>query len=184
VLHLHHSHCVRPLPGRLSQRAPTSCANLRRESLLSLGSEQRRIRSLFATHYHELTVLEHKLPGLMNLNTEISEYDGEIVFLHRIAEGSASRSYGIHVARLAGVPDDLLENAQEKLIMLESERKEIELDYERHEAPKPAQQLSLFDFASNPVTERLKALNILEITPSQAFSVLEELKAAADESER
>ncbi|MDR1028158.1 MAG: DNA mismatch repair protein MutS, partial [Clostridiales Family XIII bacterium] len=69
-----------------------------------LCAEERRVRTLFATHYHELTVLEGKLSGLTNLNTEIGESDGEIVFLHRITEGSASRSYGIHVARLAGVP--------------------------------------------------------------------------------
>jgi DNA mismatch repair protein MutS len=80
---------------------------------------------------------------------------------------------------LAGVPDALLSNAQEKLTMLESERKEIEMDYDRYDAEKPT-QLSLFDFAPNPVIERLRALNILEITPSQAFSVLEELKEAAD----
>jgi DNA mismatch repair protein MutS len=143
-----------------------------------LCSEQQGTRTLFATHYHELTVLEGKLPGLANLNTEISESEGNVVLLHRIAEGSASRSYGIHVAKLAGVPDTLLANAQEKLTMLESERKEIELDYERHDAEAPA-QISLFDFAPNPVIERLRALNILEITPSQAFSILEELKEAA-----
>ncbi|MDR2157395.1 MAG: DNA mismatch repair protein MutS, partial [Clostridiales Family XIII bacterium] len=144
-----------------------------------LCSERRRVRTLFATHYHELTALEGKLPGLRNLNTEISERAGEIVFLHRISEGSASRSYGIHVARLAGVPDALLADAQEKLTTLESERKEIEPDRRRQETERPT-QLSLFDFAPNPVIERLRALNILEITPSQAFSVLEELKEAAD----
>ncbi|MDR1953404.1 MAG: DNA mismatch repair protein MutS [Clostridiales Family XIII bacterium] len=143
-----------------------------------LCSEQQGTRTLFATHYHELTVLEGKLPGLANLNTEISESAGDVVFLHRIAEGSASRSYGIHVAKLAGVPESLLANAQEKLTMLESERKEIELDYERHDDQAPT-QLSLFNFAPNPVIERLRALNILEITPSQAFSILEELKEAA-----
>lgn len=144
----------------------------------------RQIRTLFATHYHELTVLEGKLPGLINLNTEISEKDGSIVFLHRITEGSASRSYGIHVARLAGVPESLLENAQVKLNTLESERQGIEMDWERHAAPVPerqnAVQMSLFDIVPDSVLQRLKGLNLMEITPSQAFSILEELKSAAD----
>ena len=60
---------------------------------------------IFASHYHELTVLEDSLRGLKNLNVAVSEKDGDVVFLHKIAEGSASKSYGIHVARLAGVPE-------------------------------------------------------------------------------
>ena len=147
-------------------------------------------RTLFATHYHELTVLEGKLPGMKNLHTEVSDSGGEIIFLHRISEGSASRSYGIHVAKLAGVPQRLLDNAEEKLEMLESERKEIETDYlpntsRSGSVEKPiavsSPQISMFDFAPNPVVEKIKSLNILEITPSQAFSILEELKKAADE---
>ena len=146
-----------------------------------LCEENHRIRTLFATHYHELTGLEGKLPGLKNLNTEIGEDERGIVFLHRICEGAAGRSYGIHVAKLAGVPRVLLENAQEKLTILEAERTEIDVDYQmKKPAAEEGTQLSFFDFAPNPVLERLKALNILEITPSQAFSILEELKEAAE----
>jgi len=69
-----------------------------------LCHKQKGTRTLFATHYHELTGLETAMKGLKNLNVEVSEENGNIVFLHKIIEGSASRSYGIHVAKLAGVP--------------------------------------------------------------------------------
>lgn len=78
-----------------------------------------KVRTLFASHYHELTELEKNIRGFKNLNVDVSEDSGEIVFLHRIKEGSASRSYGIHVAKIAGVPAALLETAQKKLDSLE-----------------------------------------------------------------
>ena len=84
-----------------------------------LCNDHTHIRTLFATHYHELTVLEGQLLGVRNLNVDVTEVGGNIVFLHKIVEGSANRSYGIHVARLAGIPKILLENAQEKLAELE-----------------------------------------------------------------
>jgi len=86
-----------------------------------LTQNNNQIRTLFATHYHELTILENKLHGVKNLNVDVSEKDGNIVFLHKIVEGSASRSYGIHVAKLAGVPEDVLVAAQKKLDELENE---------------------------------------------------------------
>jgi DNA mismatch repair protein MutS len=79
----------------------------------------KKIRTLFASHYHELTDLDKKLDGFRNLNVDVAEIDGEVVFLHKIVEGSASRSYGIHVARIAGVPEELLESADKKLRELE-----------------------------------------------------------------
>ena len=80
----------------------------------------RKIRTLFATHYHEMTALEGTLPGAKNLNVDVAEENGNVVFLHKIVEGSASRSYGIHVAKLAGAPKELLERAQERLADLEN----------------------------------------------------------------
>jgi DNA mismatch repair protein MutS len=77
-------------------------------------------RTLFATHYHELAQLADKLPGLRNYNVVVREWQDEIVFLHKIAPGSADKSYGIHVARLAGVPEEVLERAREVLAELES----------------------------------------------------------------
>ena len=152
-----------------------------------LCSSKGRIRTLFATHYHELTALENHMKGLKNLNVDVQEKDGNIVFLHKIVEGSASRSYGIHVAKLAGVPQQLLLAAEEKLQELEESGVSIDLDKYadkvREETLDPKaemQQISFFSFAPNPVVERLKALDLLNITPSQAFGILEELKKAAE----
>ncbi|MDO4552384.1 MAG: DNA mismatch repair protein MutS [Bacillota bacterium] len=151
-----------------------------------LCHEKRRIRTLFATHYHEMTSLEGRLKGLKNLNVDVQELGGNIVFLHKIVEGSASRSYGIHVARLAGVPGEILERATEKLKELEESRDNaVSLEAPgtggREEAEKEGEslQLSFFGFAPNPIVERLKALDLMEITPSKAFELLEELQEAA-----
>ena len=139
-----------------------------------------QIRTLFATHYHELTVLEESHPGVKNLNVDVSEEDGNIIFLHKIVEGSASRSYGIHVAKLAGIPNKLLERAKDKLHELENG--------EHHGVAKPSvvkeeeMQISMFmPFMENPVVDKLKALNLMEVTPSQAIRILEELKESIDD---
>ena len=146
-----------------------------------------QMRTLFATHYHELTALEGHMKGLKNLNVDVQEKDGNIVFLHKIVEGSASRSYGIHVAKLAGVPQSLLSTAEVKLRELEESGVSIDLDkyvssiQETEIDPKAdTEQISFFSFAPNPVVERLKAIDLMTITPSQAFGILEELKKAAE----
>jgi DNA mismatch repair protein MutS len=180
---------------------------------VTAASSAKRVRTLFATHYHELTALEGAAPGLINLNTETADTGDDVVFLHRIAEGPASRSYGIHVAKLAGVPHSLLGDAQEKLDRLEREKSTLDIsgnqdgiysgrrdladdrsfgrrgvandDRETDAAHRrkqiPPAQISMFSFAPNPVIERLKALDLMNMTPSEAFAILEELKKAADE---
>ena len=157
------------------------------------------IRTLFATHYHELTVLEKKVKGLKNLNVTVAEANGQVVFLHKIAEGSASQSYGIEVARLAGVPEQLLDAAADKLADLESNSQRETIDKADDNAEKELvdnknitnsdengqthkeEQISFLSFAPDPVVERLKALDLMELTPSEAFKILEELKKTADE---
>lgn len=148
-----------------------------------LCNETTHIRTLFATHYHELTVLEEQIKGVRNLNVDVSEENGNIVFLHKIIPGSASRSYGIHVAKLAGIPSALLENAQNKLHGLEEGSVQIEITApKQEEIPLMAEeQISFFTPGPNPVVERLKALDLMEVTPSQAIKVLEELKGAIDD---
>ncbi len=84
-------------------------------------------RALFATHYHELAQLSETLPNLRNYNVLVREWQDEIVFLHKIAAGSADKSYGIHVARLAGVPADVLTRAGQVLQQLESHHLDQEL---------------------------------------------------------
>ena len=144
-----------------------------------------KVRTLFATHYHELTILEDHIKGVKNLNVDVQEQGGNIVFLHKIAEGSTSRSYGIHVAKLAGVPAQVLDAAREKLFELEGNASELSVSrydqVEESSQTSAAKQLSLFDFVSNPVLERLKALDLMELTPSRAFEILEELKRAAEQ---
>ena len=144
-----------------------------------LCDPKRMIRTLFATHYHELTVLEGSIKGVQNLNVDVKEKDGNIVFLHKIVQGSSSRSYGIHVAKLAGVPAKVLNRADEKLLELESKSDEV-YDIKIQENEKQ-EQLSIFDYADNRLLERIRSLNLMEITPSEAFKILEELKHATEE---
>ncbi|MBE6031158.1 MAG: DNA mismatch repair protein MutS [Clostridiales bacterium] len=154
-----------------------------------LCCSERRIRTLFATHYHELTVLENELKGFKNLNVDVTEINGNIVFLHKIVPGSASKSYGIHVAKLAGVPKSVLNDAEVKLSELEnvygndntlaisSTVKHIDSSFV--EEPEEQTQLSFFSFAEDEVVTKLKALNLMEITPSKAIAILEELQELA-----
>ncbi|MBQ6671142.1 MAG: DNA mismatch repair protein MutS [Firmicutes bacterium] len=144
----------------------------------ALTRPELKARTLFATHYHELTSLEGVIPGVKNLNVDVAEKDGSIIFLHKIVEGSASRSYGIHVARLAGVPRSVLDAAQQKLDALESERHgTAELSNVRVKDSSDEQvQLSLFNSADSVVAQKIKNLDLMNLTPSGAIKVLEELK--------
>ncbi|MBQ4234447.1 MAG: DNA mismatch repair protein MutS, partial [Firmicutes bacterium] len=148
-----------------------------------LTDKKRRIRTLFATHYHELTPLADTLRGVKNLNVDVSEADGNIVFLHHIIEGSASRSYGIHVARLAGVPDAVLSDAEERLAVLERSAPDLQSGPQKP-APgaekKPEQvQLSIFSAGDSVLAEKIRNLDLMNITPSRAIAILEELQETA-----
>jgi len=92
-----------------------------------LCAEGKRARTMFATHYHELTALEGVIPGLVNLSTLVDDTEGRVVYLHKIAAGAMGRSYGIHVAKMAGLPDILIYDANDKLAALEKEGKEIRI---------------------------------------------------------
>jgi len=83
-------------------------------------------RTLFATHYHELTDLEKSLPGVKNLNVAVREWQDQVVFLHKIVDGAADKSYGIHVARLAGVPREVIQRSKDILAQLEEEHLDAE----------------------------------------------------------
>ena len=151
-----------------------------------LCSGKERVRTLFATHYHELTALEGRIDGVKNLNVDVSEENGNVVFLHRIVPGPASRSYGIHVAKLAGVPGQLLESAEGKLDYLESESGSPAISGDTaspddngstRDIPDGEEQLSFFTSAAgDALARRVKALDLMEVTPSQAIGILEELK--------
>ena len=141
-----------------------------------LCNEKKHIRTLFATHYHELTSLEDEVKGVKNFNVEVSEENGNIVFLHKIVPGSASRSYGVHVAKLAGVPEELLENAENRLYLLESGKHENTNISEEKPVKVQEEQISFFLSEPDPLKDKIKSLNLMEVTPSQAIGILEELK--------
>lgn len=144
-----------------------------------LCNENTHIRTLFATHYHELTLLEEQAMGVKNLNVDVSEENGNIVFLHKIVEGSASRSYGIHVAKLAGIPKKLLYRAKDKLAELE---RGSQTDSLTPSGKTEEVQISMFmDERPNPVIKKLKEIDLMEVTPSQAIKILEELKDSIDD---
>lgn len=140
-------------------------------------------KTLFSTHYHELTAMEETLPRLKNIHVRAEEYEGNVVFLHQIKEGSADQSYGIQVAKLAGLPDALIERATAILTELE-EGAEHEPVTERMEAG----QLSFFIEENSPekenkltkkeqqVIDDLGQLNLFEMTPMEAMNALYQLQ--------
>lgn len=140
-----------------------------------------RPRTLFATHYHELTQLEDHFPGIKNYHITVRETSDGIIFLRKVVLGGSDRSYGIHVARLAGIPEAVTKRADEILKILESENTQatqiIEGLQEKPERS-PSNQANLFEWAprEHPVLEELEKLNINEMTPIEALSRLAKLK--------
>jgi DNA mismatch repair protein MutS len=130
---------------------------------------QRRARTLFATHYHELIELADRLPGVRNVNLAVAEEGGQVVFLHKVVPGGADRSYGIHVAQLAGVPRPVIQRAQELLEGLESGKFRPGTP-----APRPYQPVLFAD--EHPVVEELRKLDISQMTPLEAINKLYELQ--------
>jgi DNA mismatch repair protein MutS len=128
-------------------------------------------RTLFATHYHELTMLAEKLPRVRNLRVGVKEAAGGIVFLHTIEPGAASKSYGIEVARLAGLPSVVIERAKRVLKQHEkAERQSVQV-----ETAEPV-QLTIFTPLSQRIVDRIEATDVNSLTPLQALNLLEELQ--------
>ncbi len=136
-----------------------------------------KARTLFATHYHELTQLEKSLPGVRNYNVAVKEWDENIVFLHRIVPGGADKSYGIHVARLAGIPKLVNERAKDILAQLEADhlnrRGDSKITPPRRKADAPI-QLTLFEMGHHPVIDKLRELQVTNITPLEALQLLQQ----------
>jgi DNA mismatch repair protein MutS len=134
-------------------------------------------RTLFATHYHELTDLAGSLAGVKNLNVAVREWREEVVFLHKIVEGAADKSYGIHVARLAGVPREVLQRAKQILAKLEQEH------LDDHGRPKLARQrmrisgdlqLTLFAPPENPLLDEIRRTDVDSLTPLAALALVKQ----------
>ena len=134
-------------------------------------------RTLFATHYHELTDLEKSLTGVKNLNVAVREWQEEVIFLHKIIPGAADKSYGIHVARLAGVPREVVERSKEILAQLEEEHLDAE-GRAKIARPRPVEkkthiQLTLFGAADHPLIDELRKLDLNNVTPLAAMQLLQ-----------
>jgi len=149
-------------------------------------------RTLFATHYHELCAIADELPRVANVNVAVREWGDEITFLYRIVPGGADRSYGIHVARLAGVPREVIGRAREVLALLESRGERASRRSARPRRAKGAEQMPLLAPDEPPASaarprapsrleEALRALKVEEMTPVQALVELERLKRLLEE---
>lgn len=138
-------------------------------------------KTLFSTHYHELTILEEQLPRLHNVHVKAVEENGQVVFLHKVHEGAADESYGIHVAQLANLPEDLIIRAKTILDQLEEKEKEPQHDAKVNE------QLSFFQNEQEPkrknadseIIRELASLHLLKMTPIEAMNVLYKLHERA-----
>jgi DNA mismatch repair protein MutS len=131
-------------------------------------------RTLFATHYHELTMLAEKLNRVRNLRVGVKEAAGGIVFLHNIEPGAASKSYGIEVARLAGLPSVVIDRA--KRVLRQHEKQERFAAANVQEAQPEPMQLTIFTPLSQRIVDRIDAVDVNSLTPLQALNLLEELQ--------
>jgi DNA mismatch repair protein MutS len=138
-------------------------------------------RTLFATHYHELTALEQQLPGVANLNVAVKEWEGQVVFLHEIVPGAADKSYGIHVAQLAGVPREVNQRAKEILAQLEAQHERGQIDIVSRDAQRSAAltngqhlQMTLFETVDHPLLEVIRQTDLNALSPLEAHRLVEQ----------
>ena len=141
-------------------------------------ADKRRLgaKTLFATHYHELTVLEGQLAGVKNYNIAAKKRKDEIIFLRKIVRGGADESYGVEVAKLAGVPERVIRRAREIL-------EELERDGVSNPTPAPAaeEQMSLGDMGAQIVARKLRMTDVNVLSPIEALNLLAELKRDLNE---
>jgi DNA mismatch repair protein MutS len=149
------------------------------QSILEYVNDKIKCKTLFSTHYHELTSLD-KMSGIKNIHVEAFEKDGNITFLHKVKDGSIDKSYGIHVAKLAGMPKDLLDRATDVLRVYESNEKKT---------PVLSDTQVAFNFdepeeKNSKALEKLDEIDPLKITPMEAINLLYEIKELREHDER
>ncbi len=137
-----------------------------------LHERGRGAKVLFATHYHELTALAERLPRVRNFHVAVREWNDEIIFLHKVRPGGTDRSYGIQVARLAGLPGGVIERARAILADLEQAAAPAVAGPDAARSAPGGAQLSLFAAARDPILEELRALDAAALTPLQALNLL------------
>ncbi len=134
-------------------------------------------KTLFATHYHELTELAGQMPGIRNLQVAVKEAGDRIIFLHKVEPGKADRSYGIEVARLAGLPAPVIERAREVLKLHErTEQKAVQQLAPTHHLEQAPLQIRLFEPGPDEIKQKLRSLKLDEMRPIDALRLLEELQ--------
>ncbi len=142
-----------------------------------LETEGKRPKTLFATHYHELTNLVKKFPRVQNLTVDVKEWGDTVLFLYKIRPGATDRSYGIHVAQLAGLPVSVIERSREILAIMEKEHVVTQVH-----SKKPPRQADLF-YGTSRIRDRLKGIDIDSVTPLEALRILSDLKRSAHEEQ-
>jgi DNA mismatch repair protein MutS len=139
-----------------------------------------RPKTFFATHYHELNELEDRLEGVRNFHITHKEVGQRVIFLRKLAPGGSTHSFGIHVAKMAGMPPSLLARAEELLTRMESKHLGVPLDPPARKETLPKVQLSIFDTHTEifgVIRNHLEALDINRLTPVEALLKLSEIKA-------
>ena len=137
--------------------------------MIEYSSRNIKCKTLFLTHYHELTDLENTLDNLHNVHVSAKEENGEVIFLHKVEDGSIDKSYGIHVAKLASLPDSLIKRADEILKVYENKEKKRDVIVQESlifEEPKKESEIE----------RKLKELDIMNLTPMDALNTLYKLK--------
>lgn len=147
-------------------------------------------RTLFATHYHELNELTTKFDRVVNYKVDVVEAEDKIIFTHKLSKGTANHSFGIHVAKMAGVPIDVVDRANEIMHELESNEKQESIQTKtikqkvtqisNRSTSSNANQLSIMEFQDDKIRQRLKEINMDNLTPLQAFQLMMEMKKLAD----
>ncbi|MCA1590582.1 MAG: DNA mismatch repair protein MutS, partial [Acidobacteria bacterium] len=147
------------------------------------NSPRHAAKTMFATHYHELTELSANLPGAQNYQLVAVEREGDVVFLHKLQKGKASKSYGIQVAKLAGLPVEVIERAKDVLARLERYELAVFADETERKnglpaaaAARAAAQVSLFAIANERAIDSLRETDIENLSPQQTIDLLREIK--------
>ncbi|KPJ23033.1 DNA mismatch repair protein MutS [Streptococcus phocae] len=152
------------------------------QSLIEHIHDKVGAKTMFATHYHELTELSTSLTKLVNVHVATLEQDGDVTFLHKISQGPADKSYGIHVAKIAGLPEEVLNRASQLLTKLESQSHVstsiLSASEDLDNSESVIEQLTLFESDSDTgqIIQRLESIDVLNLTPIQAMMALHELK--------
>ena len=141
---------------------------------------QTGVKTLFATHYHELTDLAQQKPRVHNYSIAVKEWNDEIIFLRKLIEGGTNRSYGIQVARLAGIPGRVISRAKKILYSIENEEQELTESFSDKQNPEHRpMQMDLFGKKEHFFVEKLAGLDISKMTPLEALNYLNELREKA-----